>query len=70
MEGFVELRGGVGRRAGALAKRHTMEAEKDSASAQELLAKQVGTYDESELCKLLLGTTVERYLMAEDREVK
>jgi len=32
---------------------HKVEA-KDSASAQELLAKQVGTYDESELCKLFL----------------
>ncbi len=38
----------------ALAKRHKIEAKKDSASAQELLAKQVGTYDEAELCKLLL----------------
>ena len=38
----------------ALAKRHKVEAKKDSASAQELLVKQVGTYDESELCKLLL----------------
>jgi hypothetical protein len=38
----------------ALAKRHKVEAKKDSASAQELLAKQAGTYDESELCKLLL----------------
>jgi ParB family chromosome partitioning protein len=38
----------------ALAKRHKVEAKKDSASAQELLAKQVSTYDESELCKLLL----------------
>ena len=38
----------------ALAKRHKVEAKKDSASAQELLAKQVGTYDESELCTLLL----------------
>ena len=37
-----------------LAKRHKVEAKKDSASAQELLAKQVGTYHESELCKLLL----------------
>jgi hypothetical protein len=37
-----------------LAKRHKVEAKKDSASAQELLAKQVGTYDEPELCKLLL----------------
>jgi ParB family chromosome partitioning protein len=38
----------------ALAKRHKVEAKKDSASAQEILAKQVGSYDESELCKLLL----------------
>src|SRR5580658_1254060 len=38
----------------ALAKRHKVEAKKDSASAHELLAKQVGTYDEAELCKLLL----------------
>jgi hypothetical protein len=38
----------------ALAKRHKVEAKKDSASTQELLAKQVGTYDEAELCKLLL----------------
>ena len=38
----------------ALAKRHKVEAKKDSASAQEVLAKQVGTFDESELCKLLL----------------
>jgi ParB family chromosome partitioning protein len=38
----------------ALAKRHKVEAKKDSASAQELLAKQVGNYDESELCKLVL----------------
>ena len=38
----------------ALAKRHKLEAKKDSTSAQELLAKQVGTYDEVELCKLLL----------------
>ncbi len=38
----------------ALAKRHKVEAKKDSASAQELLAKHVGNYDESELCKLLL----------------
>src|SRR6202035_1703170 len=37
-----------------LAKRHKVEAKKDSASAQELLAKQVGTYDEADLCKLLL----------------
>jgi hypothetical protein len=38
----------------ALAKRHRVEVKKDSDSAQELLAKQVGTYDESGLCKLLL----------------
>jgi hypothetical protein len=38
----------------ALAKRHKVEAKKDSASAQELLAKQVTKYDECELCKLLL----------------
>jgi ParB family transcriptional regulator, chromosome partitioning protein len=38
----------------ALAKRHKIEPKKDSASAQDLLAKQVGTYDEAELCKLLL----------------
>jgi hypothetical protein len=38
----------------ALAKRPKVEAKKDSTSAQELLAKQVGTYDEGELCKLLL----------------
>jgi ParB family chromosome partitioning protein len=38
----------------ALAKRHKLEAKKDSASAQELLAMQVGAYDESDLCKLLL----------------
>jgi hypothetical protein len=38
----------------ALAKRHKVEAKKDSATAQELLAKQVATYDEAELCKLLL----------------
>jgi ParB family transcriptional regulator, chromosome partitioning protein len=40
-----------------LAKRHKVEeveAKKDSVSAQELLAKQVSKYDESELCKLLL----------------
>jgi len=42
----------------ALAKRHRVEAKKDSASAQELLAKQVGTYDESELCKLLLEVSL------------
>jgi ParB family chromosome partitioning protein len=38
----------------ALAKRHKVEAKKDSASAHELLDKQVSKYDESELCKLLL----------------
>jgi ParB family chromosome partitioning protein len=38
----------------ALAKRHRIEAKKDSDSAQELLAKQVNAYDEAELCKLLL----------------
>src|ERR1700691_203697 len=38
----------------ALAKRHKVEAKKDSATAQELLAKQVDTYDEADLCKLLL----------------
>ena len=38
----------------ALAKRHKIGAKRDSTSAQELLAKQVGRYDESELCKLLL----------------
>jgi hypothetical protein len=38
----------------ALAKRHKVEVMKNSASAQDLLAKQVSTYDESELCKLLL----------------
>ena len=38
----------------ALAKRHKVEAKKDSASAQELLAKQVSRYEEAELCKLLL----------------
>ena len=38
----------------ALAKRHKVEDKKDSASAQELLAKQVSKYDDAELCKLLL----------------
>jgi ParB family chromosome partitioning protein len=37
-----------------VAKRHKVEVKKDSDSDQELLAKQVGNYDESELCKLLL----------------
>jgi ParB family chromosome partitioning protein len=38
----------------AVAKRHKVETKKDGSLAQELLAKQVGTYDESELCKILL----------------
>jgi ParB family chromosome partitioning protein len=38
----------------ALAKRHKVEVKKDSTSAQEVLSKQVGTYDEADLCKLLL----------------
>jgi ParB family chromosome partitioning protein len=38
----------------ALAKRHKVEVKKDSASAQELLAKQASKYDDAELCKLLL----------------
>lgn len=38
----------------ALAKRHKVEAKKDSTTAQELLTKQVRTYDETEICKLLL----------------
>jgi hypothetical protein len=38
----------------ALAKRHKVEIEKDSDSAQELLVKQISTYDEAELCKLLM----------------
>jgi ParB family transcriptional regulator, chromosome partitioning protein len=38
----------------ALAKRHKVQAKTDSTSSQELLAKQVGTYDEPELCRLLL----------------
>jgi ParB family chromosome partitioning protein len=42
----------------ALAKRHKVEAKEDSANAQDLLAKQVGTYDESELCKLLLEVSL------------
>ncbi len=37
-----------------LAKRHKVEVKKDSASAQELLVKQVAGFDESELSKLLL----------------
>ena len=42
----------------ALAKRHKIEAKKDSVSAQELLAKQVSKHDEAELCKLLLEITL------------
>jgi ParB family transcriptional regulator, chromosome partitioning protein len=38
----------------AVAKRHKVEVKKDSDSGQELLAKQVGNYDETELCKVLL----------------
>ncbi len=38
----------------ALAKRHRVDTNKDSASAQELLAKQVASYGEAELCRLLL----------------
>jgi hypothetical protein len=38
----------------ALAKRHKVEANKDSVSGQDVLVKQVGTYDEAGLCKLLL----------------
>jgi hypothetical protein len=38
----------------ALAKGHKVEAKKDSASAQELVVKNVGACDEAELCKLLL----------------
>jgi hypothetical protein len=38
----------------ALAKRHKVEAKKDSTSAHELLATQVSKYDDAELCKLLL----------------
>ena len=37
-----------------LAKRHKVEVKGDSASAQELLVKQVAAFDESELSKLLL----------------
>ena len=42
----------------ALAKRHKVEVNKDSTSAQELLLKQVGSYDEAELCKLLLEVSL------------
>ena len=39
----------------ALAKRHKVEVKKGSASSvHQLLLKQVGTYDDSEICKLLL----------------
>ena len=38
----------------AVAKRHKVEVKKDSDSGQELLAKQVGNYDEAELCRVLL----------------
>src|ERR1700683_2746224 len=38
----------------ALAKRHKVEAKKDSASAQEVLMKKVSTYDEAVLSRLLL----------------
>jgi ParB family chromosome partitioning protein len=41
-----------------LAKRHKVDSKKDSGSAQELLAKQVGTYDEADLCKLLLEVSL------------
>jgi ParB family chromosome partitioning protein len=41
-----------------LAKRHKVEVKKDSSSAHELLAKQVGTYDEAEICKLLLEVSL------------
>ena len=49
----------------ALAKRHKVEAKKDSRFAQELLVKQLCTYDESELCKLppetsLLGSAYQQ----------
>jgi hypothetical protein len=42
----------------ALAKRHKVEVKKDSSSAHELLAKQVGTYNEAELCKFLLEVSL------------
>jgi ParB family transcriptional regulator, chromosome partitioning protein len=55
----------------ALATRHKVEVKKDSDSAQELLAKQVGTYDESELGKLLLeisllDSTYQRFTASSD----
>jgi len=37
-----------------VAKRHKVEVKKDSDFGQELLAKQVGNYDESDLCRVLL----------------
>ena len=37
-----------------VAKRHKVEVKKESDSGQELLAKQVGNYDETELCRVLL----------------
>ncbi len=37
-----------------LAKRHKLETKKDSDSLHELLIKQVSTYDEAALCRLLL----------------
>jgi len=43
-----------------LAKRHKVEVKKDSDSAQQLLAEQVGTYDEAQLCKLLLEISYQR----------
>ncbi len=41
-----------------LAKRHKVEVKKDSSSAHELLVKQVGTYDEANLCRLLLEVSL------------
>lgn len=41
----------------ALAKRHKVEVKKDS-SEHELLVKQIGTYDEADLCKLLLEVSL------------
>jgi ParB family transcriptional regulator, chromosome partitioning protein len=42
----------------ALAKRHKVEIKQDSDSAQELLVKQISTYDEAALCKLLLEVSL------------
>jgi ParB family chromosome partitioning protein len=42
----------------ALAKRHKVEAKRDSSSVQESLAKQVSKYEEAELCKLLLEVSL------------